>query len=492
MKQYFFLGAPLSDLFPVLEKVQRSTSKIRNFIQRSLIDFELLIGQGNRPDRIHTHLVSSGVIPKFDYYFTGSKVGEENISFNWFEREMLDGKNEHTPYIWNSQKMWEQFFHLLNKNQGKKILVSSSAPRDQHKLLANYSNVLFASPPPEVAVYFGDDKRKMYEIYSSLGLQYEVINYASTEDVLNDYNFHSEQLHGKSLVVQATIGSGGVTENDKRALYFTDNEDEFHNSIENLRGEGPLRIMKKYDGIPSNTAALSLPLGTYISAIPSVKPCGVTEIGAKMGTSGGNQWDTRFPIDAIDSQFYQIKKVGEKMASSGYNGVFGLDPIMPFTQNGLVFNSEINARAQGPDSQRASSALAIGIPCLEEMQLAFYLGCPSELFPDPSDYNLITRWLKIPPYLKLFPKEDSFVKANFNGYWRFQNGTLIRSDLKDASFKITGAPRVGQKILRDSPDNFLYVKFIDVDTKIYTDGTNPRLTSNALEISDYLYENIVL
>lgn len=489
MKTHFFSNAPRSEVLSALKRIKGTVKTLRQSIKEALKGFDLIIGQGNRPDRMHTNLIEGKIIEKFDYYFSGSKTGVENIATNWFEREVIEGTNEHIPYIWDSPQMWVEFFALLNKNRDKKILVTSSAPRNEHKKILDYPNVLFTSPFAETAVLFGDDKRHMSDIYESLGMPYDVCNYEKSEDVSNNYAFHVNRLNSQILVVQASRGSGGVTKNDNQALFFIENENEFQNAIKSLIGEGPLRVMKKYEGVPSNTSALALPFGTYVSGIPSIKPCGITEIGARPGTSGGNQWDTRFPAYAIDSQFEQIQKVGTKMAASEYYGVFGLDPIMPLDLNEIVFNSEINARSQGPDPQRALAAMKLGIPTLEEMQLAFYLGCPKELFPSADDYNLVTRWLRIPPYLKLFPKEDYIVKRNFNGYWNWDK-TLIASDKKNASFKICGAPYVGQKILKKSPDNFLYIKFFNDDVKIFTDGSKPHLTDFALEIIDYLYANI--
>lgn len=490
MKNYFFQGAP-SSAHLALANVQRTTPFIRESISQKLSSFDLLVGQGNRADRIHTHLVNAGILPKFDYYFAGSKIGEESIASKWYEREILDGNNnEQIPYIWNSKVMWNEFFDLLSKNRDKKIFITSSAPREQHKELVNYPNVLFASPTPDTAVYFGDDKRRMCEIYNLIGLSYDALNYSQSEEVENDYGVHSERLGSSSLVVQATRGSGGVTELDHQALYFVEEESEFKNALDKLRGEGPIRVMKKYNGVPSNTSALALEYGTFISAIPSTKPCGVSEFGTKPGTSGGNQWDLRFPEYAISSQFDQLQKVGAYMASKGYFGVFGLDPIMPLDDSGIVFNSEINARAQGPDSQRAAAAINAGIPCLEELQIAYYLGCPAELFPNVDDYNMVTRWLQIPPYIKLFAKEDSIVRTELNGYYKFIKGTLVRTSKEISDFKITGAPKVGQRIFVDSPDNFLYVKFANANTQIYTSSHKPELTQFAIDLVSSIYQVI--
>ncbi|MDO8483013.1 MAG: hypothetical protein Q7S86_04310, partial [bacterium] len=473
-----------------LEVVSNKSLKIRQFIQQSLATFDLVVGQGNRPDRMHTQLVEWGVIPPFDYFFTGSRVGAQEIAKNWVEREVVENLEEQMPYIWDSPTMWGRFFELLDSNKDKKIIVISSSPRKEHERLAAYPNMLLASPTPKLAVRFEYDKRYMEELYNSIGMEYRVCNYASSEAIVNGYKFHAEKLESGSLVVQAAQGSGGVTmKSSTQAFFFVTDEKEFQYAIRALVGEGPLRIMKKYDGIPSNSAGLALPFGTFISAIPTVKPCGIVELGARSGTSGGNQWDTRFPTNAIDSQFEQLGKVGSKMADSGFYGVFGLDPIMPLVSNGEVFNSEINARSQGPDPQRAWAANHVGIPSLEEMQLAFYLGCTEELFPRTEDYNLVTRWLKIPPYLKLFPKKNQVVINNLNGYWNWQNG-LVKASSKNASFKISGAPYPRQKIAVSSPDNFLYIKFLNVDMKIYTDEEKPRLTPRALKIVNYLYANI--
>ncbi|MCX6757272.1 MAG: hypothetical protein NTZ44_00050 [Candidatus Nomurabacteria bacterium] len=489
--QNFFSGAPLAIVLPALERVSNTTEELRAKTRQSLKEFEIVIGQGNRPDRIHTHLHEANIIPKFNYYFSGSKTGSERMAEKWFEREVLDNSGVHTPYIWDSPIMWKNFFDLLDNNRDKQILISSSAPRDEHKRLVEYPNVLFASPTPEIAVLFGDDKRYMADLYQSLGMKYDVCNYCSAEDVNKDYLFHREHFNSENIVVQATIGSGGVTTTSSiQALFFVNSEQEFQNALNRLKGEGPVRVMKRFDGIPSNTSALSLPFGTFVSGIPSIKPCGLKELGAKDGTSGGNQWDNSFFHEtSIDSQYYQLEKVGTKMAATGYHGVFGLDPIMPKKSEDLVFNSEINARSQGPDPQRAYAALKAGIPSLEEIQLAFYLKCPKEIFPNVADYNLVTRWLKIPPYLKLFPKQDLIVRKNFNGHYNWQ-GKLVKTSPLNASFKIIGAPYIGQKIVTSSPDNFLYVKFLDENAKIFTHEEKPKLTAFAREIVNYIYQNI--
>jgi hypothetical protein len=493
-KNFFFPDAPSEQLFALLHKMQHNTKKMRSFVSQAIGQYNLRIGQGNRACRIHSHLINEGIFPPFDYYFVGSSIGEENVSSNFIERMKLeDNENPHTPYIWDSDEMWSLFFDLIEKNQDKKIFISSSAPRKEHLRLADFTNVLFAAPFPTSSSYFGDDKRTMSEIYASVNLPYEVCNLEKSEDAGTFSFYATEVFQTNSLVVQATKGSGGVTENSKRALFFVENEPQFLYALAELQGEGPVRIMRKYEGIPSNTSALTLPFGTYVSGRPSVKPCGLHAVGAQAGTSSGNQWDMRFSNGAIGSQLEQLVKVGSVMANAGYYGVFGLDPIMPFVNNGneYVFNSEINARAQGPDSQRARAALNLGLPCLEEMQIAFYLGCPAEYYPNPDEYNLITRWLRISPYLKLFPKKDQIVQNNLNGYFTFEHGALSRVSSRElALFQITGAPEVGQKILRTSPDNFLYLKFTKNNTEIFTEDKKPQLTTFAEEVVHEIYSII--
>lgn len=486
----FFTNTPLQEVAAALTRVRAKTDALNNFTLNALRNFDLIIGQSNRPDRMHTQLVEWNIIPKFDYFFSGSSTGIKFISKNWVERELLDGDNVQNPYIWDSPHMWKEFFRLIEDYEDKEIAVISSAPRKEHAELRNYSNVNFLSPTPELAVQFEYDKRFMLELYKSIDIPYHVCNYDSAENVNHGYKFHAKHFNSEILAVQATQGSGGVTAKSSiQALFFVNNEESFDTAMRLLSGEGPVRVMKKYSGIPSNSGGLTLPFGTYISGIPTVKPCGVEELGTKPGTSGGNQWDTRFPEYAVNSQFEQIVKVGSKMASNGYFGIFGLDPIMPVGPEDIVFNSEINARSQGPDPQRAFAARQIGIPTLETMQLAFYLNCPTNLFPAPEDYNLVTRWLKIPPYLKLFAKKDQTVSKNFNGYWRWDKG-LAKAEPENALFRIVGAPSIGQKILVNSPDNFLYVKFLDPEVEIYTQDEKPRLTSLALEIVNYLYSSL--
>jgi hypothetical protein len=487
-EEIFFPDTP-EEVFLAVERVRLISEGLRAFIRESLVKFDLVVGQANRPDRMYL-LVEGGVIPSFDYFFTGSKQGQEFIAKNWVEREVIDNTEEQIPYIWDSPNMWKKFWQLLDKNKDKKILLISAAPHKEHKRLIQHPNVVFVSPKPDLAVLFEYDKRHMFQLYDSIGIEYNVCNYDSSDEVFNGYSFHVKQLCSSSLVVQATQGSGGVTAKSSiQALFFVNDEESFKSALLKLKGEGPLRVMKKYDGISSNTGALALPFGIFISGIPTIKPCGLAELGALPGTGGGNQWDLCFSISAIDSQFDQLRKVGNKMVDSGYYGVFGLEPIMPITPDGTIFNSEINARSQGTDSQRTWVANRAGIASIEEMQLAYYLGCPAKFFPKENDYNLVTQWMKIPPYLKLFPKKDQIVRKDFNGYWKWDK-VLLQTNPQNAHFRISGAPKVGQKILQSSPDNFLYVKFFDVDMKVFTQGENPKLTLIALEIVNYLYANI--
>jgi hypothetical protein len=92
--------------------------------------------------------------------------------------------------------------------------------------------------------------------------------------------------------------------------------------------------------------------------------------------------------------------------------------------------------------------------------------------------------------LKLFPRKDQVVKSNLNGYWKFEDGELTKAEKANAAFRITGAPRIGQKIVTTSPDNFLYIKFLDTEFKIFTDDKEPGLTPQALEIVNHVYEII--
>lgn len=492
MDKFFFPNAPMAQILAAVNQLKLQTKLIRQFIKNKIGEFDIVIGQGNRPDRLHTQFIDTGIITQFDYFFTGSKIGFEDISKNWFEREVVEGLTEQMPYIWDSPVMWQKFWELLNENRDKKILLISSAPRKEHANIFEYKNITFTSPRSDLAVKFEYDKRKMQELYISIGIPYDVYNYDSSEVVTKGYEFHSLMLDTSDLVIQATMGSGGVTmKSSIQALFFVNNPDEFQNALYKLRGEGPVRVMKRYGGVGSNSAALALPGRTYISGIPTVKPChGIPEVGTKSGTSPGNQWDQRFPGSAVNAQFEQLMKVGYEIAAQGFIGVFGLDPIMPLTEADTVFNSEINARSQGPDAQRAFAMHNLGIVSLEELQLAYYLGISDELFPSCDDYNLITRWLKIPPYLKLFAKEAKIVKKDLNGYWNFTETGLQKSDNEQALFRITGAPRLGQKITVTSPDNFLYIKFLDNDFKIFTDDKEPGLTPQALEIVNHVYEII--
>src|SRR3989338_8400272 len=150
-KQHFFAGAPLPVVSQSLKVVRNKSLKIRRFTQQSLVTFDMVVGQGNRPDRMHTQLVEWGVIHPFDYFFTGSRVGVQGIAKNWVEREGVENLEEQMPYIWDSPIMWGRFFGLLDANPNKKIIVISSAPRKEHERLAAYPNVLFASPAPRLA-----------------------------------------------------------------------------------------------------------------------------------------------------------------------------------------------------------------------------------------------------------------------------------------------------------------------------------------------------
>ena len=487
----FFPGAPMHKIISRYEELVLKTNLLRAYIRDAQKKFDLTIGQGNRPDRLHVQLIENGALSPFDYFFTGSRFSFEHVAKNWIEREVLEELDEQYPYIWDSPLTWKKFWELLEQNKEKKILLITSAPRKEHSKLVDFPNVLFASPTAEIASPFEFDKRIMSELYQSLGMSYTALGYESAQDVSKGYAFHSQELKGTELVIQATQGSGGVTmKSSIRALFFVENETEFQDALRALEGEGPVRIMKKYEGVGSNSAALALPFGTFISGIPTVKPChGFPEIGVKPGTSPGNQWDERFPGWTIESQFEQLGKVGRKMANDGYNGVFGLDPVMPLDpiRNGHVFNSEINARNQGPDPQRAFAINQIGLCSIEEMQLAYYLGCPVEYFPNVHDYNLITRWLRIPGYLKLFARVDHTVRRNLNGYYRFENDEMKVVSKEDAQFKITGAPAPCQKITVASPDNFLYVKFLDPNFKIFTEHATPELTREAKIITETIY-----
>lgn len=494
MDKFFFPNAPMAQISATLNHLKIQTKFLRQKIKEEIQKFDLIIAQGNRPDRLHVQLHENGLISKFDYFFTGSSFGFEDMSHNWIEREVEENLQEQTPYIWDSLLMWSKFWELLEANRDKKILLISSAPRKEHSRLRSFPNITFASPTADVAAPFEFDKRIMKSIYQSFGVQYDAIEYESSISVTYGYEYHALMLDTQNLVVQATQGSGGVTaKSSKPALFFVSNNLEFQNAIAALRDEGPLRIMPKYEGIGSNTGALALPFGTFISGIPTIKPChGITELGTKPGTSPGNQWDaTRFPSWAIDSEFEQLQMVGNYMSQNGYAGTFGLDPVMPISgENTQVFNSEINSRAQGPDSQRAFAVNRIGICSLEEIQLAFYLGINTDIFHYSEEYNLVTRWLRIPPYLKLFAKNRQTVKFDLNGYWYSQDKGLNKCSMEEAKFKISGAPKPGQVIYQESPDNILYIKFFDPNFQIFNDDIEPGLTPQALEIVEWIYANI--
>jgi hypothetical protein len=143
MKNLFFPGAPLAQISPTLKRVMRTTTDLRNFIKRSLLGFDLIIGQGNRPDRLHSQLVEWGILPPFDIFFTGSRAGAEQIAQHWVEREVEEALEEQTPYIWDSPGMWQKFWEFLEGHNKKRILLISSAPRGQHERIAEFQNILF-------------------------------------------------------------------------------------------------------------------------------------------------------------------------------------------------------------------------------------------------------------------------------------------------------------------------------------------------------------
>lgn len=487
MRELFFDGAP-SELPVTLRKLQKNAALFRSALKQKFTEYDLIIGHANRPS--HVGLVKAGLLPIFDYYFCGSNAGCESVSMNWITAEKELELGYQAPLVWGVQQVWDKLEEFFESNKDKKILFIPSYLKARHDdLLKKYPNVTATCVPGKIADTFGGDKRDMANIYQAIGLSYDVCNFDSADAIDQNWMYFVGKFQSQNLVVQATVSAGGLTNNCKRSVHFVSSESQFNTALAYLAGEGPVRVMKKYEGIPSNTSGLALPFGVYVSSIPSVKPCGLGAVNGLGGTGSGNQWDMRYSVENIQSQNDQLIKVGQYMALNDYVAVFGLDPIMSLLPD-YVFNSEINGRSQGPDAQRGKAALQAGILTLEEMQIAYYLKLEQELFPSSEEYNMITRWLKIPAYIKLFADNDFKARVDMNGYWSFDAGVLRPAKPNNALFEIAGAPKQGQVSLVSNPMNLLYIELNDANFKVFTEGCEPDLTPDALEVVNAVYQMI--
>lgn len=463
MEKYLFEDAP-EDVVRSLAELRKFTEPFIREIASRFKKYGATILHANRPV---TEPIGK-TIPVFSHGFVGSNSGVSWAAKEWLTAENLNPGN-HLQFAWASQELWGEIRDVVKKTAGN-VLIMPSYCRPQHDELKELygEKLVIASPSNYLSRRFGGDKRDMTGIYEEAGLIYpNTHNFTSVEEV-GLYQTYANEF-GKTIVIQATMGAGGLTNNGNRAIFFCVNKAEFEDAKEKLSGEGPVRVMKFFEGMSGNSSGLALPFGTFVSCRPSTKPCGKAEVNGFFGASAGNQWDNFFPQTATEEQYGQLVGVGNIMAKQGYYGIFGLDPIINIS-TGKVFNSEINARAQGPDEQREAGAIAAGVLSLYTMQLGYYLGIPEVMFPDTTMYNMVTQWLKIPAYLKIFAPHDFIAKNNINGDWRLVDGT---------EFVVCGGPNKGEKCSPAEGFNLAYLKFKNPDTKIF--DVNGNFTNTALE-----------
>ena len=458
MNNIFFPGHPVN-VTRLYWQLQQTTKPFLQEVNRRLRNY-LFVGHANVPRNIY--MQKAKLVSPYNYYFSGSSNGLTYASQYWKTVEDKN-QNEHSNSLWGSQILWQKLENIIS-NSKKSVLLFPTYCRKKHdKFLETYTDKLvIASPNSKLVAKYGADKRYMSELYNEAGIQYQkTFSYEKVEDIKESYFYFVNQLSTSKLVIQVSQGASGLTSKGNNAIYIIESEIEFLNACKQLKNEGPVRIVAYYTGYNGNSSALVLPFATYVSCRPSIKYCGSKEVRATFAASAGNQWSDDYSFFEIEEVYNRLIKVGKLMAHNNYFGIFGIDSIIG--SHG-VYDSEINARSQGPDMQREKAAIDAGLLSLYMLQLGYYLGIPANLFPNADSYNEVTKWLRVPSYIKLFCDKEFIAKSNINGKHTFKGYTV----------EITNCPVKGQLVKGDYGYVLGYMNFEDGRFKIFNENGELR------------------
>jgi hypothetical protein len=188
-----------------------------------------------------------------------------------------------------------------------------------------------------------------------------------------------------------------------------------------------VKLSKKIDGYAYTINGVCTKKGIYIAGL-SYQITGVASLGARPGTTVGNDWVFRENISSVDEILKITTTIGERIYKEGFRGMFGVDFIIEPT--GQIFVIEVNAR------QTASIPMYNKIQLLNEeipLSMIHMLEFLNFDLPDQIDKYNNANTLPL-DYSQVFirdPKEI-LVKNTVNmGYYRLQGDNAGMNRITD-------------------------------------------------------------
>ena len=231
---------------------------------------------------------------------------------------------------------------------------------------------------------------------------------------------------GDSFIIQFQRGHTGS------GTFIVYSEAEYRQLIEK-RGNYTVKISKMIKGHSYTINAVSTKKGIYIAGL-NYQITGEKQLGAKQGTTVGNDWSFRNNINATKEIFKNVKAIGERIYKEGFRGLFGVDFVIDST--GKIFVIEVNAR------QTASIPLFNKIQIINEeipLSMIHLLEFLNFELPDKiDDYNL--RNNEAMKYSQVFIRDSKeiVVKNTVNmGYYRLQGDNAGMNRVTDEVSKTT-------------------------------------------------------
>ncbi len=224
---------------------------------------------------------------------------------------------------------------------------------DKQKLIADKLNLDF-----KFNINFDDIKKfsdKIYfkELSTSLGIPIvkgEIFTLDSSYEKSKIYFkeiLKKELKNSNELIVRASRGSG------RNFNINSSNLESKLNSIFSSREQFEMDLNNEISYLidPKIDLKSSPNVTFYINKLGLILPLTINDQEIKNLKHKGNNFDFKNPIDDYKLFEYSLR-YANKIASSGYNGVFGIDFLK--TNNGNLFGCEINLRINGNNYARAA------------------------------------------------------------------------------------------------------------------------------------------
>lgn len=455
---------------------------------RARLENRVLIMHGNRLEASNLwNLYQIGAVPGIHYAFT-SVAGRATAMVE--NLHTLEEDGVHGDLCWGYQPYWDEIDALCARFPNALLLPTFRKPL--HEEIVQRHNTRILCPPVQIAAYT-EDKGNLNSILTRAGVPEHLlipeVLFDDAGDMPDDYWRMVDKLGGhQEFIIQILASAGGARHDLKSSISVVSHPGEYRQCVDFQAGHGPCKVAVFIHGMESNGAAVATPWGTYIDD-PSHKVPGLPQLYGRPGSGSGNDWTWGWPKSQLRDYREIMKLVGAQMADMGFFGIFGVDNLNANRPH------EINGRAQGTTEQQERSSLRDNLPPLTLLALAYDLGVPREMFPDPDEFSMANTGSSDGWYLKVNMPTDQVVEEDINGLWRLEDGLLVDHDattsaleMGDSTLYIYGAPRAGNLARAQTALPTLYVN--GWNGQIF-DPYN-QLTSFGLEVTNAVYDKLGL